>query len=198
MSLNTRFTTKRAIDPVDLKLLKKHVNQTSDDDNEILEEILNAAIDNIEEYTNKSLGERTIIAQWTRPQKGKYSLPYGPIRTVTTVERVFEDGTTETLTENEDYRIEGLDDKAIIMNSYWSSKDGALQTGLKVTYDAGFSLDYSTTTTKIPEPLRRAILKQAGYDYEYALCNPGSNYLNGLAENVQKEIYPFIDAKLMI
>ena len=198
MSLNVRFTTARAVEPVSLADLKRHVNQTSTEDDEKLEAILHTAIENIEAYTSRSLGVRTVIAEWTRTGALKYPLPYGPVVSVTTVTKVFEDGTTENLTENTDYYVEGMDDKTVRLHTYWGSSSGTIQVGFRITYQAGYSRGYSATTTKIPEPLRRAIMKQAGYMYEYALCNPGGGYLLELKEDVLQDVYPFLNASILI
>ena len=84
------------------------------------------------------------------------------------------------------------------MNTYWNTTSGTQQTGLRFTYEAGYSRDYSTTTTKIPEALRVAVMKQAGYQYEYMLCNPGGGYLTELSMDVLKAIAPYMNAKLMV
>jgi len=193
MGMSVRFTTGRAVEPVDLEELKSHVVQSSDQDDDDLQLILNGAILHIEKATNSSLGERSIIADFTRLGKRKYlDLPYGPVRSITKVEKIFQDGTTEELVDGTGYYKEGLDDIRINLYSIWGSAAGTVQTGIRVEYVAGYSPAEAATTTALPPALKRAVLKYAGIDYEYPVGSEKVTALDKLADEILRIIQPYI------
>jgi uncharacterized phiE125 gp8 family phage protein len=124
-----------AQEPVTLEDLKSHLAIDFEDWDPLLEEFLLSAREEVESYTGLSLVESNITARWE--ELTTRELPYGPVKSVTSVQDKDDvDLTCHTL--------EGLDFKTIKANSCSPTV---------VKYLAGFD--------EVPAGLRLAIMKLA-------------------------------------
>jgi uncharacterized phiE125 gp8 family phage protein len=135
------------------------IDHTNDDT--LIDSLITVARVQIENKTRLSLVEWDIVL--TVDIHGGFRFPWGPVRTVTTIER--RDGYTDDdpdwypLTD-EDYRINGEDEKTI---------NGIRCATYKVTYVAGFTDDAGDYPVR--DNLKKAILAQVAFLYE----NRGDN-----------------------
>lgn len=102
------------VEPVDLEMLKKHLQIDFDDHDQLLEMLLTAAREEVEVYTGLSLVEYTITTRWETLTTG--ALPFGPVKQITS--------------DVSGYKVRGLDYPSIAADSY---------DPVEVTYIAGLS-----------------------------------------------------------
>lgn len=120
------------------------------DDTLITDILIPASREAIEKYTGVSLSERTVECTFYEWQS-VYSLPYGPVNSITKVERLFSDNTAIEL-DSDDYYLK---DDRILLDAWYSTR---VCIGVKITYVAGYET--------VPPALKLACLKQAAYSYE--------------------------------
>lgn len=100
-------------EPVDLAMLKKHLQIDFDDHDELLSMLLTAAREEVEQYTSLSIVESTVTVRWETLTTGV--LPFGPVKSFTS--------------DISGYTKRGLDYPSITANSYEP---------VEITYTAGF------------------------------------------------------------
>ena len=143
--------------------VKDYAKIPGDADDQIITRMIKSVRQIQEEWTWRSFIQKTITAHWDRLDSLFIDLPYGPIRSITSVKRVYEDGTlSDALVETEDYYIRGMDWKTIALYKRWQSA-GRIVTGLRVEYEAGHGSD--TGQVDLPEPIRAAMLRHIDTDY---------------------------------
>lgn len=149
--LDKSFSAESATEPVSLTEAKQHLNMVFDtagsyefnDDDTYLTDTIKQARVMTENYTGRSLIERTVTAI-LRNDCGDIELPYGPVGTVSAIV----DADDEAIT---DYKVQGLEFKWL---------QSPLSCYAKLTYTAGY------TAATIPVDLKRAILEQIAFRYQ--------------------------------
>lgn len=129
--------------PVNVDLLKEYVQIDFDDHNTLLDVLLIAAREQVEEFLCRSLVKTTITARWEELATGSYSeeLPYGPVLSITSGA----DG----------HIIEGL------MGSFVSIKANSSKP-VTIVYVAG-----PNEAEEIPYPIILAIMKLTADNFEH-------------------------------
>jgi uncharacterized phiE125 gp8 family phage protein len=130
------------IEPVSLDLLKKYVQVRSETHDELLNFLLTEARQAVENFLCVSLVETDITVQWE--ELDTEELPYGPVRTLTSVKD--KDGADATHT------VEGLEGSFISIKA-----DRASPT--VIVYVAGYA-------DPIPFPIQLAIMKLVVDNFE--------------------------------
>lgn len=111
--LSIRKVPTTEVEPVDLAMLKKHLQIDFDDHDQLLEFLLESAREEVEQYTGLSLIESTVTVRWETLTTGV--LPFGPVKEITS--------------DISAYTKKGLDYPSITANSYEP---------VEITYTAGF------------------------------------------------------------
>jgi uncharacterized phiE125 gp8 family phage protein len=146
------------INSAEAKLFAK-IPSTADD--AVVFTLVRAAREAVEKYTGSSMAEKTLIAEWDElPDDNTVELPYGPIKSITSVVMVDEDGVAETLTTADDeYFSLGTIWKKLQINTIPLSTQR-----LKVTYVAGYG---ATGCPTLPSELKACMLKELATQYQY-------------------------------
>lgn len=130
-----RVVVDGAQEPVTLEFLKDHLAIDFEDWDDLLEELLLSAREEVEAYTGLTLVDANITARWE--ELTTRELPYGPVKSITSVQ----DKDDENITS---HTLEGIDFKTI-------KADRCEPTVVK--YLAGYD--------EVPAGLRLAIMKLA-------------------------------------
>lgn len=148
-----------------VKELKDWGKVPGDAEDQLIDEMIKAIRQLQEQWTLRSFVEKTITAHWSIvPKSGEIELPYGPIRSITSIKRVYEDGTlSDALVEGTDYYIIGMDFQTIKLYTRWQSA-GQIITGLRVVYTAGHG--DGSGEVELPAPIRQAMLRHIITDYD--------------------------------
>ena len=148
-------------EPVTPTEAKTHCIIDHTDDDALITVLITRARAQVENKTRLSLVEKTVVL--TVDLKGCFKLPYGPVRSITTIERrqrlTDDDPDWDTLT-NDEYRTEGEDFKTIV---------NPLCGVYRISYTVGYT--NSAGLFPIEEGLKQAVLEQVAFMYE----NRGDN-----------------------
>lgn len=126
----------------------------------VLRAQVTGAITKVQKYLNQSFITQTLIAYYESVGK-VVELPRGPVQSVTSVKRHYKDD-TDTLTNDSDYFITGLDFKRIEIPVVYRSRVGHINYHYEIEYVAGYGDD----PTDVPEEIKTAIWKQLAIEYE--------------------------------
>ena len=149
--MKVTVTTDLTTEPVTIdeaKLWMRIVDYTTDDD--LITELITSTRKHLEKYTGLSFGEKTIEAIMTN-DRFTFELPYGPVITVSSVEK-WDGDEWITLVDETDYYV--VDD---CLQVYSYSK-------FRVTYTAGYE--------ELPEDLKTDIKVLVAWQYK----NRGLNF----------------------
>lgn len=135
------------------------------DDDALIDMLITIARIQVENKAMVCLVENEIVL--TVDVSGPYKLPWGPVRSITTIER--RDGYTDDAPDwysltTEDYRIDGLDNRTV---------SGIRCAVYKFSYVSGFT--GSTGDYPTPHNLKSAVMAQVSFLYE----NRGDNNSKG-------------------
>jgi len=162
-----KVSSAPAVEPVSLSDAKAYMKVDYTDDDTMIEDVLiPSARQMVEKNMNRSLITQTLKAYYSTYDQ-KVMLPYSPIQSVTTVKRI-DLNTITTLTVNNDFYVQGLDDKYLLMTSPYnlppghSPNDTLKGSQLEVEYVAG----YGAAATDVPGIIREAIFKTIAFNYE--------------------------------
>lgn len=122
---------------------------TADDDS-LIGDLITETIDVVENQYNFTIVDKTVTETWESYARS-VSLPFGPVKEITTVKRIDHEGTETTLTENEDYRLIGDD---LIFEEVFQYESPYYRMKLEVVYTTG----WATLPTGIKLGLKKAIL----------------------------------------
>lgn len=151
----------------------------------------------VEEWTGRSYVEKTLTVNWNVIEDYTIELPMGPVRSITSIKRVYSDGTlSDALVEGTDYFISGMDFQTVNLYTRWSSRSGKLVTGLRAEYKVGHSVDGAGSTIQLPEPLKQALLRQIATDYD--MRDDLEQYIPVLYDWVKEAIQPYKIANLWL
>jgi uncharacterized phiE125 gp8 family phage protein len=161
-----RFNTE-GTEAITVKNLKDWGKVPGDADDQVIDDMIKAVRQLQEEWTLRSFIEKTITANWTAMgYERSIELPYGPIRSIESIKRVYSDGTlSAALVEGTDYFITGMDFQVINLYTRWKST-GQIQTGMRVAYTTGHGTEEGESWVALPAPLRQCMLRQVITDYD--------------------------------
>ena len=155
-----------AIEPVSLDEAKNYSKIEFIIDDDLLRGLITSARIEAERYTNRTFITTTLKAFYTQIGR-RVRLPSAPIQSVTSVTSIRQN-TSVVLTVDEDFFIQGIDDKFLDIESSLSLTPGhslrdTLSTSyLEVEYIAGYGLKRS----EVPENIRTAIMKIVENNYD--------------------------------
>ena len=141
---DVQITTDLATEPISLTEAKAWMKVSFADDDSIISGLITTARTLLERHTGLSFGSKTIKAlievgdDWV-------DLPYGPVSTITSVNRIDADGTAVLMTVDDDY---------VLVNRR-----------LKVFNPALYSIIY-TTQSGMPDALKSDIYRLVAYMYQ--------------------------------
>lgn len=147
---DVKIVTGPAAELIDLNSdVKPHLAITHTDDDTYLTALISQVRSAVERYCGISIGSQT--RKWVYDfDTCEWSIPYGPVISITSVVRRTGAGTTETLVANEDYELQGEQDKTMTVTG------GGRCT---ITYVCGY--------TTLPADLKRGMLEEIAYRYEH-------------------------------
>ena len=159
---NVWVTTDVATEPVSSAEAKLFCKVTGTGDDTLFTMLIKQARENLEQYCGISIAEKTLTAEWDRlPKNGIIALPYGPIKSISSVTLKYEDSTEAdtTLTLNDDYYTikSPWDELRVSYVSSWT------RARLRVVYVAGYG---ATGCPPLPYPLKVALLKEILTQYD--------------------------------
>lgn len=151
-------------EPVSVTEVKTYGKIPDDADDDVITEMIKAVRELHEDWMVRATRGTTITAHWNSIKDAEIPLPYGPVRSITSIKRVYEDGTlSDALTETTDYFTKGMDFKIINLYKRWQSA-GQIVTGLRIEYVAGHG--NGTDELPLPGPIRSALLRHVVTDYD--------------------------------
>lgn len=163
MNREIRIDSESANEVVTFEDVKTWGHIPGNADDALISSMIKAIRQLQEQWTGRAFIGKTVTVNWNWADY-ELDLPMGPIRTITSIKRVYEDGTlSAALTEGTDYYIQGMDFKTVKLYTRWSSA-GKIQTGLRAVYTCGHGND--TGQVPLPEPIRQAVLRHIVTDYD--------------------------------
>lgn len=156
-----RYTTGATHSDADLDELKTFLRVTHADDDFLLDDYLDSAIEDMESLTGKTLITREISAYW-RKVNDCVELPRSPIVSIGGVNRVDNDGNVEPITNYNTFTSPSFPGRMVLTG---------LGTGVQIsiTYQAGFG----DTFTDIPTRLQKAAFNQVRFYYDKTPLHDG-------------------------
>lgn len=150
--------TTPASEPITSTEVKLHLKIDYSTDDTLIDRLIQMAREFVEGYLQRALINRTVTAEWTRHGK-RMHLPLQPSSAITSVTWLYSDGTTEALTLNSEYFVDGSSDKSIRITPSYN--------GLRVVYTAG----YGANSSSVPAIIKEAMLRIVANYYEYRTDN---------------------------
>lgn len=146
---DVKVTTAPASELITAAEVKTHLAITHTDDDTYIGTLIGQVRAAVENYCGISIGSQT--RKWVYDfDSCEWAIPYGPVISVTEVKRRTGAGTTETLAANDDYELQGEQDKT-----------------LTVTGGGRCTVTYTTGYTTLPNDLKRGMLEEIAYRYEH-------------------------------
>lgn len=159
--MNNYLITKPAREPITLQQAKDHLNIDFNDDDALIEMIITAAREAVENYTGR------ILITSTRGHQRDclddvIELPH-TAQSVTSIEYIDADGATQTLAQTE-YDLDVNRTPARITRGYDKTYPSVRNThnAVTITYVSG----YGDNAQDVPAPLKSAMLLLIGHLYE--------------------------------
>lgn len=147
--------------PVTLPEAKQQCNVDIDEDDDLLNRLISAAVDKVEIQTKRALATQTW--EWRLDRFPKwFDVPMPPLQSVTSITYIDTDGNEQTL-DSSLYTVDNYSVPARITPAYnesWPDTRGHIN-DVTVTFVAGYE-----SPTKIPEAIKQAILLLVADMYE--------------------------------
>lgn len=159
---NVWVKTDVATEAVSSTEAKLFCKVTGTGDNDVFTMLIKQARENLEMFCGVSIAEKTIVCEWDRlPKNHIIDLPYGPVKSITSVTLVYEDTDIDddVLVANEDYYLSKMPWPQIRIAT--SSVSG--RATLKVEYVVGYG---ATGCPPLPYQLKVAMLKEILTQYD--------------------------------
>lgn len=183
---NVWVKTDVATEVVSAAEAKLFCKVTGTGDDTVFAYLIKQARENLEMYCGVSIAEKTLTAEYTKlPKNGIIALPYGPVKSVTSVTLDYEDPDTadEILTVDEDYYVSKQPWTEIrILTSAISG-----YCTLKVEYIVGYG---ATGCPPLPYPLKVAMMKEILTEY-YIRENINNDLVLALRKESRAMAYPY-------
>lgn len=134
-------------------------------DNALITQMIKSARQLQEQWTGRSYILKTLTVHYDQLDGLQIQLPFGPIGTISSIKRVYEDGSlSDALVEGTDFFISGMDFKVVNLYKRWSSSGGQIQTGMRAAYACGHGS--GDGEVDLPEPLYETLMRHVITDYD--------------------------------
>jgi len=171
--MTLKIVTEPTKEPLSISDVKEHLNITSTDDDAYLRSLITVARVQVEKITNRAMLTQTWDL-WLDSFPSKFTLPYAPLQSVTSITYTDTNGDSQTVTSSV-YTADTNEEPAEVFLAYqqtWpSTRD--IPNAVKIRFIAGY-----TSASLIPMPLKHAIYLMIGHMYE----NREATIAGGLAE----------------
>ncbi len=166
----TKVTSGPSVEPLSRTEVKNHLKVDFTSDDTLIDALIQAARETVEEITNLKLIDTTIEETFEgfpcTSQEHPFAslkLTFSPLDSVTSVEYQETAGTYTTLSSGS-YTVHDYQKPAVITPAYSLSWPSTIifPESVRVTYVAG----YGTSASDVPEALRAAMLLMIGHWYE--------------------------------
>lgn len=151
--------------PVSLDTAKRHLNITTDYDNDVIAGLLEVARATVEERTQRALITQTLDVTYDAPPGGggPWLLPRGPVASVTSV-TTYNSSNVSAVLSSAAYRLDSvsLPPRLLLNSGYSWPSDVRDTTAAVIRIVAG----YGATPALVPAPLRQAMLLLVAHWYE--------------------------------
>ncbi|MCL5072627.1 MAG: head-tail connector protein [Actinobacteria bacterium] len=165
--MNLKLITAATTEPVSLVEAKEHLRVIATDEDTLIGNLVKAARQEAENYTNKALAPQTFELILDKFPAGKIVLPMPPVERIDWVKYKDCDG-IETTINHADYILYNSE-SAIIVCDYgvsWPSFNPYPVGAVSIRFIAGYKTTGSNASLIIPEPIKQAILLIIGDRYE--------------------------------
>jgi len=159
-----RIDATATTDVVSVQQVKDWGKLKGSTEDDIIDQLIKSCRELQEQWVGRSFIQKTLTGQWDQITEAVIELPFGPVKSVTSVKRVYEDGTlSDALTVNTDYYLSGLAlyKKINLYTRYHSA--GQIVTGLQIEYVTGHGT--AAGETPIPETIKETIMRHVLTDY---------------------------------
>jgi len=163
MGVTVEVTSEPSCKPVTIAEAKRQLRVDTSADDSVIERLIRTARKTVERRANVSLITQTrkvYFDEWHEVLQ----LPYGPVQSVSSIEYVDTDGTTETV-DSSTYRVDLTSRVPRITEAYgevWPTKRSVTNSAW-VTYTAG----WGDNPDDVPEEARAAVFALVTHWYEY-------------------------------
>lgn len=158
----SKVTVEPASEPVSLQEAKDHLYVTDTAQDAYIARLITTSRTLCEKYAGLSFITQTRVMKLDCfPVCSPYEIevPYGPVQSITAFSYTKSDGTTGTLANGTDYRLDNSSDLTRLSPvSLWPSDQDIRINAISITYVAGY--------TEVPEVIKQAMLLQIGSLYE--------------------------------
>jgi len=165
--MNTVVTGEPAVEPLALPDAKTHLKiETSvTDDDALVTSLIKAARQHVEEHTHRKLIEQTLQTRFdTFPaSNGAILVPWPKLMSLTSLQYIDTNGTTQTLTVTTDYVVDAYSEPARIVPAYgknWPTTQ-AMINAVTLEYEAGYG-----AAANVPEAIVHAMKLIIGHWYQ--------------------------------
>lgn len=151
------YTSGPSHAPGDLADLKSFLRVNHDDDDDLLDDLLDTAIEDVEDFLGKTLVQREVNAYWSTVDK-YVELPRPPIVSITSIDKVEDDGTSTALTSSDykEFSSDNFDGRNIVVF------DNVIGNQIEAVYQAGYASSFSG----LPKRLQKACFHQVRLYYD--------------------------------
>ncbi len=168
MRFDIDTTVLPVTEPVTLAEVKAKLLITDTDNDTRLTALISAVRNNVENFCGIAIGSQTKQWVYDFDYDTHYSIPYGPVISITSINQNTSGNTYELLTANSDYYIDG----GTVSGLYGVNK-----------------MIYVTGMTTIPAALKEGILTEIAYRYE----NYGDENKDGFSKEAMNYIIKYKD-----
>ncbi len=152
--------TDATTEPVTLTEAKLYCKITGTGDDTIITNLIKVAREELEAYTERSLAEKTYYVEYDKITSEIFPLPCHPIKSVSSVKLIDEEGTETVLTLNTNYYLIGAPFTQMRISGVYSTRTPRLL----IEFIAGYG---ATGCPALPQALKDAILKRILVHYTH-------------------------------
>lgn len=158
---------------VSLVEAKSVLRVNHNEDNDYIEELIDATTEQVERYIHRDMTIKTRKGHWSRPAY-LVALPYGPHGNITNFVSIDCDDVVTNVTE---YQVIGLAQKKIKINESVSQ--------IQITFQSGYSV--------VPDTVKTAILQEISFQYKNRQDpdSPRMVSVNGLSLEARQLLYSY-------
>lgn len=159
-----------SVEPIDLATARLHLrldttgSPPSHPDDDLVSALITAVRENAEDYTGLAIAAQTYQLTLDEFPKDKIDLGVWPVRSVTSIQYIDQDGNTQTLAANK-YIVDYTDKPATIQYVDPWPQTKIRVNAVTITFTAGFAAG-SPTKYNLPTSLKQGMLLMLGHLYE--------------------------------
>lgn len=161
--MGLKRTVAATLLPVEIDEAKSHAVVQVETDDELIESMLQAAVQLVEERLHRALMTQTWqLTMDDFPAGDRIVLPRPPLQSIGSIQYVDTAGATQTF-DGSNYVVDTVSEPgrlALTSTASWPSTDDRIN-AVTITFDAGWA-----DPTQVPEPIKQAIKLLVGHWYE--------------------------------